>query len=163
MKTFIAFLILLSTSSCGFKPLYQKNIKLLDYNFNIVVKSKDMNGKEVQIMKNLLSKKLINKNAKASSLKLLVMLKKNTYSLGLQKDLSTNRYAVQYNVEYVLSDRKGIITKGSTQQKTSFDIGANPYSNTRSEETSTYNLIKVLSENIALLALSVSPNRKIYP
>lgn len=149
--------------ACGFKPLYKDNGILLEYNIDIIVKSPEGGGKDNQIMKNYLSKGLSKKNSKPSNLKLIVSLQKVKYGLGLQKDLTTTRAALNYNVNYAFYDRKGLISSGSLNKSTSYNIGSSPYASIKAEETSSHNVIKFLANEISLIVLALPQNEKIYP
>lgn len=162
-KKYIVFILSFFIVSCGFNPLYKNNSILLDYDIDVIVKSQEGGGKDNQIMKNFLSKSLSKQNNKASNLKLIVSLQKVKYSLGLQKDLTTTRAAVSYNVNYAFYDRKGLISSGSLQKSTSYNIGTSPYASIKAEETSSHNVIKFLANEISLIVLALPQNRKIYP
>ena len=85
------------------------------------------------------------------------------YSLGLQKDLTNTRSAVNYNLNYTFYDKKGILSQGSLDKSPSFNVGESPYANIVAEETSSLNLLKSLANEISLMVMTLPTKRKIYP
>ncbi len=164
MKKNLVNLILFSLIySCGFKPIYKESRKLLDFQIEVVVKSLDEQKNEKDLLTNFLKQRLQTNSLKPSSLKLVAVVKKTVFSLGLQKDLSTTKYGIKYFVEFVFYDKRGIITKGTIERQSSYDIGESPYSNLIANETTSKNLLLNLADEIALLSLSLNNYRKIYP
>ena len=75
-----------------------------------------------------------------------------------------DRYSVKYNAEFALYDSKGIVTKGNVEKQSSFDFGESAYANLVAEKTASKNVIKLLANEIANLALTLrSFTRKVYP
>ncbi len=166
LKLFI-FIIVLSFSSCGFKPIYKTNEKLLNFNIQVVVKNKKKNIKnalyDAQIMEKYIKQNINKKSSKKSSLKLVVLIDRYQGSLGLQKDLSTTKYSITYTADYVFYDKKGAITKGKLDKFSSFDLGDNSYANLVAEKDTDENILKSLSQEIVHLIMSINLKRKIYP
>lgn len=164
MKRFIILIpALLFITNCGYSSLYKNNDSLLKYKINIVIKTEPKFSKDKQIIKNYLLKKLSSSESRPSSLKLVISMQKNVYSLGLQKDLTNTRSAVNYNINYTFYDRKGILSQGSLEKSTSFNVGESPYANIVAEDTSSFNLLKSLSNDISLMVITLPIKRKIYP
>lgn len=163
MSTFIKNVVFLMLISCGYSPVYKYNEQLLKHKINIVIKIEQQYSKDKQIIKNHLSKRLLKKNATESSLKLVLAIQKNVYSLGLQKDLTNTRSAVNYNLNYVFYDKAGIVSQGSLNKSTSFNVGESPYANEVAEDKSSYNLLKALADELSLLIIALPSKRKIYP
>ena len=164
MRNHIFNLFIISfTFTCGFKPVYKQSKDLLEHNIEIVVKSSDEQKKETALLKNFLQERFQTQSSKPSSLKLVAVVKKSIFSLGLKKDLSTTKYGIKYYVEFVFYDRKGVITRGSIERQSSYDIGESPYSNLVANETTSKNLLLNLADEISLLSLSLNKHRKIYP
>lgn len=164
MKRFLILIpILIVITNCGYSALYKDNSKLLKYKINIVVKTESKLSKDKQIIKNYLLKRLSSSKSRPSSLKLVISMQKNVYSLGLQKDLTNTRSAVNYNISYTFYDRIGILSRGSLQKSTSFNVGESPYANIVAEDTSSLNLLKSLSNDISLMVMTLPIKRKIYP
>ncbi len=162
-KHFKTYLVLLLICSCGYSSLYKTNNELLNYRINIIVKTEAKYSKDKQTIENYLYKKLSKKESQPSSLKLIISLQKNVYSLGLQKDLTNTRSAVNYNLNYTFYDKKGILSQGSLDKSTSFNVGESPYANIVAEETSSLNLLKSLANEISLMVMTLPTKRKIYP
>lgn len=151
-------------NSCGFQPLYSDMKKVLNYKINIIVKTKEPAPSDIQIMKNLLSERLHTPNSKPSKLKLIIAMNKSKFGLGLQKDLTTTKYGVKYNIDFAFYDAKGLVTKGTVEKQSSFDFGESAYANLVAEETANKNVLKILANEIATLTLTLRGfSRKIYP
>ncbi|MAY90287.1 MAG: hypothetical protein CMN00_03765 [Rickettsiales bacterium] len=151
-------------NGCGFQPLYLDMKKVLNYKINIIVKTKEPAPSDIQIMKNLLSERLHTPNAKPSELRLILAMTKSKFGLGLQKDLTTTKYGVRYNIDFAFYDAKGLVSKGTVEKQSSFDFGESAYANLVAEETANKNVLKLLANEIATLTLTLrSFSRKIYP
>ena len=165
-RILILFIVFLLNTSCGFKPLYSNNEAILDYTIKIVIKndvSDKYSGTDKLNLKRFLEKRLYKKNSKTSALKLVIGLERGSYGLGLSKDLSTTKYAVEYSASFVFYDKKGIINKGSVEQSSSFDYGESSFANLVAEETTNKNLLKSLANEVSALTLTLPKGRKIYP
>ena len=161
---FIFVFLFIFLNSCGFRPLYSDMKKVLNYKINIVVKTKESAPSDIQIMKNLLSEKLHSPNAKASALRLIIAMTKSKFGLGLQKDLTTTKYGIKYNIDFAFYDAKGLVTKGTVEKQSSFDFGESAYANLVAEEAANKNVLKLLANEIATITLTLrSFSRKIYP
>ena len=166
MKNIILVIIFINLSSCGFKPLYKLNEKILDYKINTVVKVSGDNKnlrKESLLIKKYLNERLNKTSSKNSNLKLIIAIIRSQSNLGLQKDLSTTKYMITYNAQYKFSDKKGEITTGRVEKFSSFDLGSSSYANLVAQESTDKNIIKALSQEIANLILATNPKRRIYP
>tara|TARA_B100000989_G_scaffold279598_1_gene242356 strand:- start:374 stop:874 length:501 start_codon:yes stop_codon:yes gene_type:complete len=166
MFKLIVFFIVLIFTSCGFKPIYKTNEKLLNYKIQVIVKNREENKNaryESQIVEKYIKQKINKKSSKISSLKLIVLIKRSQGNLGLQKDLSTTKYKITYTADYIFYDKMGTITKGNLEKFSSFDLGENSYSNLIAESDTNENILKSLSQEIVNLILSINIERKIYP
>ncbi len=166
MLKLIIFLIIFNFSSCGFKPIYKINEKLLSYKIQVIVKNKheSKNARyEAQLVEKYIKQKINKRFSKNSSLKLIVLINRSQGNLGLQKDLSTTKYNVTYTADFIFYDRKGVVTKGNLEKFSSFDLGNNSYANLIAEADTNENILKSLSQEIVNLVLSINIQRKIYP
>ena len=165
-KKILSLFLVLLTLGCGFKPLYSKNEKVLDYNINLIIKNDRKNkyaGQDSQNLNFFLSERIHISGKKESSLKVIIALKRSSFSLGLSKDLTTSKQAVSYNANFVLYDKKGTLSNGQVRQSSSFDLGDNSYTNLIAEETTNRNLLKSIANEISSLVLTLPTTRKIYP
>ena len=165
-KKILPLFLVLLTLGCGFKPLYSKNEKILDYNINLIIKNDPENkyaGQDNQNLNFFLSERIHISGKKESSLKVIIALKRSSFSLGLSKDLTTSKQAVSYNANFVLYDKKGTLSNGQVRQSSSFDLGDNSYTNLIAEETTNRNLLKSIANEISSLVLTLPTTRKIYP
>ena len=166
MRKIILILTLVNLTSCGFKPLYKFNEKILDYKITTVIKVHDNNNnskKEAIILKNYLNERLNRTSSKNSKFKLIIAMRKSQFNLGLQKDLSTTKYMIRYTAEYKFSDKKGSITSGQVEKFSSFDLGESSYANLVAQESTDRNILKAIAQEIVNLILVSNPQRKLYP
>ena len=166
LRTLLLLSVVFLNLNCGFKPLYSKKEGIRNYNIEIIVKSDQYikySARDKQTLRTFLSEKINDKSKKKSSLKVIIALNRSSYGLGLSKDLSTTKYGVSYDANYVFYDKKGIISRGTAQRSSSFDFGSSPYANLIAEETTNKNILKSLSNQLAYLTLTLPSGRKIFP
>ena len=100
MKNLILIICLsLWFPSCGYKPLYKVNKKILNYQINVIVTTQQRSidesmERDKQLLRNFIKSKLNMPNSKPSSLKLIIEMNKSLYGMGIQKDLTTTRNAI---------------------------------------------------------------------
>jgi len=89
---------------------------------------------------------------------------RSIYGMGIQKDLTTTRNAISYNVSFKFYDKLGEISSGSISKSSSFNIGESPYQSLRAEETSAKNVLKSIANELSLI-ISTTPNKRkvVYP
>ena len=146
MKHFLIFQFLfILLISCGYKPVYQISRPILDYKINIIVKSSEENKIDISYMTKFLEQKLQTSKLNPSSLKLVIGLNKSNFNLGLQKDLTTTKYGVKYSANFIFFDRKGVITNGTVEKQSSYDLGQSPYANIVANETTSKNLLEKIA------------------
>ncbi len=162
-------LLVLILSSCGYKPLYKLNKKLLEHRINIVVLTQQNTideslERDKQILEGFLKAKLNVPGAKPSSLKLTLEVTRSIYGMGIQKDLTTTRNAINYNVSFRFYDKFGEINRGDISKSSSFNIGKSPYASISARESSARNVLKLIANEISLIISSAPRDRKaIYP
>lgn len=161
--------LLLILASCGFKPLYKVNREILNYKVNVIIKTEqsaidESLDKDKQVLRHFLKSRLNVPGAKPSSLKLVVEMTRSIYGMGIQKDLTTTRNAINYNVSFKFYDKLGEISSGSISKSSSFNIGESPYQSLRAEETSAKNVLKSIANELSLI-ISTTPNKRkvVYP
>ncbi|MFL2660652.1 MAG: hypothetical protein ACJ0G4_01730 [Alphaproteobacteria bacterium] len=164
MKYFATSLILvIFLKSCAFKPLYRSSSLFDPYHIRIVVKTKEPYENTASNMKSYLNQKINKKNQKKSNLKLIVSITRDVINMGINKDLNSYSKMVIVKIMFSLYDKKGELTKGNLKSSSSFNITTNNYANILSLEDSSSKLIKSLSEDLAILILSSSFDRKVTP
>ncbi len=163
-KIFLAIILtlLISQSSCSYKPLYTKK-SFSPYELNVIIKPKERYGNNVILMKNLLEKKFNSKNSIPSNLKLIVSLDLKVSNLGVNKDLNTFGKRVTILINYSMYDKKGKLTSGSLTNSSTFNFSSNDYGNLSYLEDSYSKLVKNVSEDIANLILAENFSRAISP
>ncbi len=160
--TLIIFILLSFQASCSYKPLYTTK-SFNPYKLNVIIKQKGKYSNNVILMKNILEKRLNNRNSKPSNLKLVISLNIKVNNLGVNKDLNTFGKRVTILVNYVMYDRKGALTNGNLENSSTFNFSSNDYGNLTSMEDSYSKLVKDTSEDIANLILAEDFDRKIVP
>ena len=136
-------------SSCGYEPIYSKNISTNKELLSISVKNiKDRPG---QILKNFLLNQL-NPDRERAIIKyrLAIKITEGKSDLAYRKDMSATRTDLEITVKYSLDD----IKKGETifQQESisisSFDIVESVYANLIAERDAREKSLKVISDDI---------------
>ncbi len=163
LKIITPLFLLFFSTSCAFKPLYQKTNLFHPYKVNIVVKSKENYENNVSVMKSLLNQKLNHAVTRNSDLKLVVSMSRSISGLGINKDLNSYGRLVILSINYSFYDKKGQLTSGSLSTSSSFNYTTNNYANIISIEDSSAKLVKSLSSDLANLLLAGSYERKIIP
>ena len=163
IKILITIFVIYLLNSCAYKPLYKRTNAFHPHNVKIVIKSKDKYENNASEMKLLLDEKLNSKNSKDSNLKLVVSINRNVFSMGINKDLSSDALMLVIEVKYVFFDRKGELTSGKLRNTGSFNYTDNNYANIVSLEDTSKKLVRSLSTDLADLILALSTNRKVIP
>ena len=163
MKVFLLIIFIFILESCAFKPLYKKSNYFSPHNVNIVVKSKEKFENNNTMMKLLLNEKINRGKLRTSNLKLVVSLDKNVYSMGRNKDLSSDARMLEMSVKYIFYDKKGKLMSGSLKGSSSFNYTINNYANLVSLEDASNKLIKSLSNDLADLLMAKSFTRNLAP
>ena len=163
IKILITIFVIYLLNSCAYKPLYKRTNTFHPHNVKIVIKSKDKYENNASEMKLLLDEKLNSKNSKDSNLKLVVSINRNVFSMGINKDLSSDALMLVMEANYIFFDKKGELSSGRLRNTGSFNYTTNNYANIVSMEDTSKKLIKSLSTDLADLILSLSVGRKIRP
>ena len=161
MKHLLIYIFIVS--SCAYKPLYKTSNLILSNNTSFTIKSKERYGNDVNLMKMFLDQNLNLKNARPSSLKLVISMQKTIGGLGINKDLSSTGTLMTYIVNYSLYDKKGYLTSGKVSKKSSYSLSFDSYGNLVTEEDSSNKLIKSIAESISQIILSQNFKRKVEP
>tara|TARA_X000000368_G_scaffold397097_1_gene365930 strand:- start:366 stop:860 length:495 start_codon:yes stop_codon:yes gene_type:complete len=154
--------ILFFIYSCSYKPIYQKS-PLLSHKIYIVVKSKDRNENNLNLVKLHVSEQINIKNSKPSNLKLIIALKRNISGLGVNKDIYSFGRMLSYNLNYSLYDKKGLLTSGKLEGKSSYNVSGNTYGNLVSVEDASRKILTSLSSSLGKIILSSSFKRQVIP
>ena len=70
---------------------------------------------------------------------------------------------LSYNLNYSLYDKKGLLTSGKLEGKSSYNVSANPYGNVVSVEDASRKVLKSLSMNLGKIILSSGFKRQVIP
>ena len=162
-KILYFFIILITLSSCTFKPLYKKSALFSKYKINITIKTDGKYENNINLMRSILNQKLYYKTSRASNLKLIVSISRSISDLGVNKDLYTFGKMLTYNVNFSFYDKKGLLTSGRLTGKTTYNIGKNTYANIVSKEDASKKLISSLSENLSDIIVAMDFKRTISP
>ena len=163
IKILITIFVIYLLNSCAYKPLYKRTNAFHPHNVKIVIKSKDKYENNASEMKLLLDEKLNSKNSKDSNLKLVVSINRNVFSMGINKDLSSDALMLVMEANYIFFDKKGELSSGRLTNTGSFNYTTNNYANIVSMEDTSKKLIKSISTDLVDLILSLSIRKKIRP
>ena len=162
-KFLILTILTLFSLSCSYKPLYKKNAIFSRYDISIIIKSDGKYENNVSVMRSILQRYLKHKSSKPSNLKLVIGIKRVISDLGINKDLFTKGRSIDYNVNYSLYDKKGLLTSGKLIGKTTYNIGENTYANIVYKEDASKKLLSSLSQNLANIITAMDFKRTISP
>ena len=137
------------TTSCGYQPIYSKNININDDLLSISVSNiKDRSG---QILRNFLTNELNPENKRViTKYRLTVEIFESRTDLGYRRDMSATRSDLKNTAKYNLLDvKKGkVIIKNELNSISSFDIVDSVYATNIAEKDARKKNLQVISDNI---------------
>ena len=144
MNKFLVFVfinIFVVINSCSFKPLYKSNQIFSKYKVQILIKAKDKYENNASQLKKILEGKLNRSTSKSSNLKLIVSINRYESDLGINKNLYTFGKMLTMDAIYSFYDKKGLLTSGKLNNKTSYNVTDNTYANIVSKEDASRKLV----------------------
>ena len=136
-------------TSCGYQPIYSKNINTNDDLLSISVSNiKDRSG---QILRNFLTNELNPENKRViTKYRLTVEIFESRTDLGYRRDMSATRSDLKNTAKYNLLDvKKGkVIIKNESNSISSFDIVDSVYATNVAEKDARKKNLQVISDNI---------------
>ena len=136
-------------TSCGYQPIYSKNINTNDDLLSISVSNiKDRSG---QILRNFLTNQLNPENKRIiTKYRLTVEIYESRTDLGYRRDMSATRSDLKNTAKYNLLDvKKGkVIIENELNSISSFDIVDSVYATNIAEKDARKKNLQVISDNI---------------
>ena len=137
------------TTSCGYQPIFSKNININDDLLSISVSNiKDRSG---QILRNFLTNQLNPENKRViTKYRLTVEIYESRTDLGYRRDMSATRSDLKNTAKYNLLDvKKGkVIIENELNSISSFDIVDSVYATNIAEKDARKKNLQVISDNI---------------
>ena len=149
----LCIITLLTISSCGFRPIYEKNPQKIYMQEELAKIKIEVDDSEV-IAKELKFSLERYLNPKAKHLKkeylLKIKLKKEIFSSAIQKNSEVTRYSIKFVVDFELGylTPYKIIDKGVIKITSSYDTMASEYADYTAEGYSSQNNIREICEEL---------------
>ena len=149
IRLFLSIIIFFIFTSCGYEPIYSKNIGSNKELLSISVKNiKDRSG---QILRNsLLSQLNPEKERVIIKYKLTVEIFESRSNLAYRRDMSATRVDLTVIANYLLTEKKSgeIILEQETKSISSFDVVESVYATLIAEKDSREKNLQVISDDI---------------
>ena len=149
IKLFLYLVVFFMFSSCGYEPIYSKNInknkELLSISINNI---KNRSG---QILRNTLLNQLNPERERVIiKYRLIIEISESRTDLGYRKDMSATRTDLEVTAKYLLKNTKNdeIILKDEANSISSFDVVESVYATLIAEKDAREKSLKVISDNI---------------
>ena len=149
IKLFLCLMFFFIITSCGYQPIYSKNINTNDELLSISVSNiKDRSG---QILRNFLTNQLNPENKRViTRYRLTVEISENRSEFAFRRDMSATRSDLENVAKYNLLDiKKGkVLLKEEVKSRSSFDIVDSVYATNVAEKDARKKNLEVISDNI---------------
>ena len=149
IKLFLYLMFFFIITSCGYQPIYSKNINTNDDLLSISVSN--IKNRSGQILKNFLTNQLNPENKRViTKYRLTVEIYESRTDLGYRRDMSATRSDLKNTAKYNLLDvKKGkVIIKNEANAISSFDIVDSVYATNIAEKDARKKNLQVISDNI---------------
>ena len=149
IRLFLPIIIFFIFTSCGYEPIYSKNVSSNKELLSISVKNiKDRSG---QILRNYLLNQLNpEKERVIIKYKLTVEISESRSNLAYRRDMSATRADLIVTANYLLTEIKGgeIILENETKSTSSFDVVESVYATLIAEKDAREKNLQVISDDI---------------
>ena len=149
IRLFFCLIVFFIFTSCGYEPIYSKNVGLNKELLSISVKNiKDRSG---QILRNSLLNQLNpEKERVIIKYKLTVEISESRSDLAYRRDMSATRADLRVTANYLLKDIKNgeILLKQEAKSISSFDVVESVYATLIAEKDVREKNLKVISNDI---------------
>ena len=149
IRLFLSIIIFFIFTSCGYEPIYSKNVSSNKELLSISVKNiKDRSG---QILRNSLLNQLNpEKERVIIKYKLTVEISESRSNLAYRRDMSATRADLIVTANYLLTEIKGgeIILENETKSTSSFDVVESVYATLIAEKDAREKNLQVISDDI---------------
>jgi LPS-assembly lipoprotein len=149
IRLFLPIIFFFIFTSCGYEPIYSKNVSSNKELLSISVKNiKDRSG---QILRNSLLNQLNpEKERVIIKYKLTVEISESRANLAYRRDMSATRADLTITANYLLTEIKSgeIIFEQETKSISSFDVVESVYANLIAEKDAREKNLQVISDDI---------------
>ncbi len=136
-------------SSCGYEPIYSKNINTNKELLSISIKN--IKNRSGQILRNTLLNQLNPERERVIiKYRLIIEISESSTSLGYRRDMSATRTDLEVTAKYFLKNVKNdeIILKEDVKSISSFDVVESVYATLVAEKDAREKSLKIISDNI---------------
>jgi len=136
-------------SSCGYKPIYSKNVNTNKELLSISIKN--IKNRSGQILRNSLLNQLNPERERVIiKYRLIIKISESRTDLGYRRDMSATRADLEVIAKYFLKNAKNdeIILKEETKSRSSFDVVESVYATIVAEKDAREKNLKIISDNI---------------
>ena len=137
------------SSSCGYEPIYSKNINTNKELLSISIKN--IKNRPGQILRNTLLNQLNPERERVIiKYRLIIEISESSTSLGYRRDMSATRSDLEVTAKYLLKNVKNdeIILKEDVKSISSFDVVESVYATLVAEKDAREKSLKIISDNI---------------
>ena len=149
IKFFSYLIFFLISSSCGYEPIYSKNVNINKELLSVSIKNiKDRPG---QILRNTLLNKFNPERERVKiKYRLIIEMSESKTSLAYRRDMSATRQDLEVIVKYLLQNVKNeeIILRQDTKSTSSYDVVESVYATLIAEKDAREKNLQVISDNI---------------
>ena len=149
IKFFLYLIAIFMFSSCGYKPIYSKNVNTNKELLSISIKN--IKNRSGQILRNTLLNQLNPERERVIiKYRLIIELSESSTSLGYRRDMSATRTDLEVTAKYLLKNVKNdeIILKEDVKSISSFDVVESVYATLVAEKDAREKSLKIKSDNI---------------
>ena len=149
IKFFLYLIAFFMFSSCGYKPIYSKNVNTNKELLSISIKN--IKNRPGQILRNTLLNQLNPERERVIiKYRLIIELSESSTSLGYRRDMSATRTDLEVTAKYLLKNVKNdeIILKEDVKSISSFDVVESVYATLVAEKDAREKSLKIISDNI---------------
>ena len=136
-------------SSCGYEPIYSKNINTNKELLSISIKN--IKNRPGQILRNTLLNQLNPERERVIiKYRLIIKISESRTDLGYRRDMSATRADLEVIAKYFLKNAKNdeIILKEDVKSISSFDVVESVYATLVAEKDAREKSLKIISDNI---------------
>ena len=149
IKLFLYLIAFFMFSSCGYEPIYSKNINTNKELLSISIKN--IKNRPGQILRNTLLNQLNPERERVIiKYRLIIEISESSTSLGYRRDRSATRTDLEVTAKYLLKNVKNdeIILKEDVKSISSFDVVESVYATLVAEKDAREKSLKIISDNI---------------
>ena len=149
IKLFLCLMFFFIITSCGYQPIYSKNINTNKELLSISIKN--IKNRSGQILRNTLLNQLNPERERVIiKYRLIIEISESRTDLGYRRDMSATRADLEVTAKYLLKNTKNdeIILKDEANSISSFDVVESVYATLIAEKDAREKSLKVISDNI---------------